>query len=430
MYRDKMKDLCDWKNSSNRKPLIIKGARQVGKTWLIKEFGATKYENLYYFNFEKSKHLRAIFESGFEVDKILIALQAEIAKEINEKDSLIVFDEIQAIPEAITSLKYFCEDAPQYHIIAAGSLLGLSLNNNISFPVGKVNFMNLYPLSFIEFLYANSQDALANILSSKDWDLMKVYKSKYIRLLKHYYYVGGMPEVVKTYNNTYDFSNVRKVQKDILFAYEQDYSKHAPTEIISKIRMLWNTVPSQLAKENRKFIYGQIKKGARAKDYETAITWLNDCGQIFKVHRIKKPNLPLKSYEDLSAFKLFIVDIGLLSAMVDLDSKTIIDSNKIFKEFKGALTEQFVIQQIKSSSEVPVFYWSSERARSEVDFIIQKESEIIPIEVKSEENLQSKSLKVYYQKFNPTTSFRLSMSDYREQDWLINIPLYAVGTIF
>ncbi|MFC2110907.1 ATP-binding protein [Bacteroidota bacterium] len=363
------------------------------------------------------------------IERVIIALQAESGLTIHAENTLLIFDEIQAVPEAITALKYFQEDAPEYHIVAAGSLLGVALHSDISFPVGKVAFMDLFPLSFLEFLDAVGDGAFVDILKSSDWKLVTVYKSKYIERLRQYYYVGGMPEAVLRFSENSSFTEVRIIQKQILDAYEQDFSKHAPIAILPRIWMLWYSIPAQLAKENRKFIYGLIKKGSRAKDYEIALSWLIDCGQVQKVCRITKPALPLKAYEDRNAFKLFLVDIGLLTAMVDIDAKTLLEGNNLFSDFKGALTEQYVLQQLKSNNKYVINYWSAESSTTEVDFVVQFNGIVIPIEVKAEENLQAKSLKVYKEKFSPKISFRTSMSDFRKQDWLINLPLYAISEL-
>lgn len=429
MNRAKLAELIAWKNSTSRKPLIIRGARQVGKTWLMKEFGNTQYDQTVYVNFEKNKRLKALFTDDFDIKRVIVALQAESGLTIHAENTLLIFDEIQAVPEAITALKYFQEDAAEYHILAAGSLLGVALHSGISFPVGKVVFMDLYPLTFLEFLEAIGESALLEILHSADWKLITAYKSKYIERLRQYYYVGGMPEAVLKFSENNNFKEVREIQKQILDAYEHDFSKHAPSEIVPRIRMIWNSIPGQLAKENRKFIYGIIKEGSRAKDYESALSWLIDCGQVHKVCRVTKPAIPLKAYEDRSAFKMFLVDIGLLTAMGDVDAKTLLEGSTIFTEFKGSLTEQYVYQQLNNTNEYVIYYWSAERSTSEIDFLVQYNGLIVPIEVKAEENLQAKSLKVYLEKFSPTVSIRTSMSDFRKQDWLINLPLYAISEL-
>ena len=426
MKRFGLDQLIEWKKSENRKPLIIRGARQVGKTWLIKEFGNTFYDQMVYINFEKNKRIRRVFSEGFEIERIIVSLQAESGIKINQENTLIVFDEIQTVPEAITSLKYFHEDAPGYHIIAAGSLLGIMLNVHASFPVGKVEFMDLYPLSFPEFLEGVGDSGFAEMLKQGDWELITVFKQKYIERLRQYYFVGGMPEAVSEFSKSGDFTAVKKIHEAILEAYQQDFSRHAPVEIVPRIRMLWNSLPAQLAKENRKFIYGIIKEGARAKEYEIALSWLIDCGLLTKVVRVAKPAIPLRAYEDTGAFKLFPVDIGLLGSLCDLEAITLLEGNKVFSEFKGALTELFVLQQLTTLGK-KMYYWSGERSTAEIDFIFQHENRIIPVEVKAEENIQAKSIKVFHKKFDPKVSVRLSMSDYRQQDWLINVPLYAVN---
>ena len=429
MKREAIDELIKWKHSDNRKPLLIRGARQVGKTWLMKSFGNEEYAQCAYVNFESSQHLKNIFEDDFDIKRIVTALQIETGIAIDPGNTLIILDEIQEASGALTSLKYFHENAPEYHIISAGSLLGVALNKPNSFPVGKVEFLNLHPLSFTEFLEALGEQRLLDLLKSDDWPLIKSFKSKYIQLLKQYYYVGGMPEVVLSFSTKNDFSELRNIQKGILAAYEQDFSKHAPNEIVPRIRMLWNSVPGQLAKENKKFIYGAIKHGARAKDYELAMSWLIDCGLIHKVNRVSKPAIPLKAYEDFSAFKLFMVDVGLLGAMADIDIKTLLHGNSVFEEFKGALTEQFVLQQLTIQKDLSTYYWSAENGTAEIDFLIQNNGKIVPIEVKAEENLQAKSLISFCQKYNPATAIRASMSDFRKADWLINLPLYAISEL-
>ena len=330
-------------------------------------------------------------------------------------NTLIILDEIQEAEGGITALKYFCENAPQYHIVAAGSLLGVALHKGVSFPVGKVDFIDIYPTNFTEFLLAMGQQQLLGILIDKNWDLVKTFKPRFIRLLKQYYYTGGMPEVVSSFSNTEDYKKAREIQDKILLAYEQDFSKHAPPEIVPRIRMIWNAIPSQLAKENKKFIYSAVKKGSRAKDFELALSWLTDCGLVYKVNRITKPGIPLKAHEDFNAFKLYMVDVGLLSAMGNINPGTLLQGNAVFEEFKGALTEQFVLQQLIQIPEMAIHYWSSQKSVGEVDFVLQNSGNIYPVEVKAEENLQAKSLKAFYQKNPNTKPVRTSMSDYREE---------------
>jgi len=429
MRREAIKDLIKWKNDVNRKPLIIRGARQVGKTWIMKEFGKSYYEKTAYINFDNNERMESLFSGDFNISRIITALQIESGTFIEANNTLIIFDEVQEVPMALTSLKYFCENAPEYHIIAAGSLLGVALHKGTSFPVGKVDFMDLYPLSFIEFLNAAGQESLVKLIEDCDFQLITSFKGKYIDLLKQYYYIGGMPEAVKSFIEYGDFTKVREIQNRLLMAYEQDFSKHAPNEAVPRIRMLWASIPTQLAKENRKFIYGLIRQGARAREYELAMQWLLDCGLIYKVGRVTKPGLPLMAYQDFNAFKLFVLDIGLLSAMSQLDIKALLDKNRVFEEFKGALTEQYVLQQLITDRNITPFYWTSESSRAEIDFIFQNGMDIIPLEVKAAENLQAKSLKSYCSKYKPDYAVRTSMSDYRKEDWLINIPLYAILTL-
>ncbi len=427
MNRLAIQELITWKNSIIRKPLIIQGARQVGKTWLMKEFGKQEFQNIAYLNFESSSRLREIFISDFNIERIIATIEIEIKQKIDPKNTLLIFDEIQEVERGLTALKYFYEQAPEYHIVAAGSLLGISTKKNNTFPVGKVDFMALFPMSFMEFLDNIGERQLAHQLQNKNWELIAIFHEKLAEILRLYYFIGGMPEVVSNYNDHKNLETVRSIQQKILAGYENDFAKHAPNEIVPRIRLVWNALISQLAKENRKFIYGQIRKGGRAKDFETAINWLVDAGLVLKVNRIEKPTLPLNAYADFDAFKLFLLDIGLLNAIADLDQRILLEKNSILTEFKGALTEQFVCQQLKIKKEL--YYWIATNATAEVDFVLQSQNEIIPIEVKAEENLKSKSLKVYVEKYTPKTAIRMSMSKYREEDWLINVPLYGVSEI-
>ncbi len=426
MERFQLKNLALWKNSGSRKPLIIKGARQVGKTWLMKQFGQREYKTTAYVNFESSKTLSSLFAVDFDIQRIISAIQIETGVQIDAESTLIIFDEIQECDGAITSLKYFCENAPQYHIVAAGSLLGVALHSKVSFPVGKVDFLDLHPLSFGEFLLALGKKSLYDLLVSHDWTLITSFKKKFIELLRQYYFIGGMPEAVYSFSVENDFNRVRDIQLRILTAYENDFSKHAPYEIVPRLRMIWQSVPSQLAKETKKFVYGALKQGARAKEFELAMEWLIDAGLIHKVNRATKPAMPLIAYMEVSAFKIYTLDVGLLGAMGNIDIKTILSGNTIFQEFKGALTEQYVLQQLISCEKLQIYYWATEKSTAEIDFLVQSADNVIPIEVKAEENLQAKSLKSFRQKFNPKVSIRTSMSDYRVDDWLTNVPLYAV----
>lgn len=428
MYRTAIEELMTWKSKANKKPLIIRGARQVGKTWLMKEFGKS-YSQCIYVSFDNNRQMRELFSHGFNLQRIVTGIELYAGEKIDPANALLIFDEIQEVPNALASLKYFNENAPEYQIVCAGSLLGVALHQGTSFPVGKVEFMNLYPLSFSEFLLAMGKGRFAELLKEGDFELVTTFKQTYIDLLRYYYFVGGMPEAVLNFSQNEDFNEVRRIQQRILSAYEQDFSKHAPTEVVPRIRMLWNSIPAQLTKENKKFIYGLIKEGARAKEYELAMLWLADCGLIHKVHRVSAPSIPLKAYEDLKAFKLFLLDVGLLSCMVRLQQSVLLDGNELFKEFKGALTEQYVLQQLKTKHDLEVYYWSSERGNAEIDFVVDDGADVIPVEVKAEVNLQAKSLKVYYDKFKPKRSIRTSMADYKEEDWLLNLPLYAVGNL-
>ena len=429
MYRSAMNELHRWQQKKNKKPLIIRGARQVGKTWLMREFGKIAFKETVYINFDNNAPMKELFSSGMVIDRIVTGLELYAGHKIDAENTLLVFDEVQEVPQALTALKYFNETASQYQIICAGSLLGVALHQGTSFPVGKVDFLDLYPLSFTEFLRAMGKDVYVELLENGDFEMATAFRQEYIDLLKHYYYVGGMPEVVQDFADNRDFNEAREIQQRILAAYEQDFSKHAPHGIVPRIRMLWNSIPAQLTKENKKFIYGLIKEGARAKDYELAMLWLTDCGLVHKVHRVTAPSLPLKAYEDLKAFKLFLVDVGLLSCMVRLRQDTLIAGNELFKEFKGALTEQYVLQQFKTLKGIEAYYWTNERGNAEIDFVIDNGNEVIPVEVKAEVNLQAKSLKTYKEKFGPVRAIRTSMADYKNEGWLLNLPLWATETI-
>ncbi len=430
MERYKVAELLAWKNSRRRKPLVLMGARQVGKTWLLKDFGARYYKQCIYINFEKESTLQDLFDRDFNPERIVQALQIHAQTQIEPKNTLIVFDEIQAVPRGITSLKYFCEDAPEYHVIAAGSLLGMDLHENVSFPVGKVNFMELRPLSFYEFLEAQNEKQLVKILQNGDWKTLEVYHEKLVEQLKWYFYVGGMPEAVETYIKTKDLELVRKVQQEILSSYDADFSKHVPKDMIQRLHSVWNSLPAQLAKENKKFVYGVIREGARAKDYELAIEWLCRCGLFLRARRSSKPSIPLSAYQDLAVFKLFLSDVGLLAAMTSLDARILLEKNRIFTEFKGALTEQYVMQQLRLKADDMIGYWTNERSTAEVDFLVQRGSEIIPVEVKAEVNVHSRSFRMFCDKYKPEKAVRFSMLPYREEDWMTNRPLYAVETPF
>lgn len=400
----------------------------MGKTWLMKEFAKEAYKKCAYVNFEDNDMLRQLFEHDFDIQRIINSIQWTTGVTI-DTDTLIVLDEIQEALRGITALKYFQEKAPEYHVMAAGSLLGIAMHHNDSFPVGKVDFMYLYPLSFFEFLEAVGEKRMVDLLMSKDWQTITMFRAKFEERLRQYYFVGGMPAVVAAFAEDGNLERVRTLQNGILDSYERDFSKHAPAIEVPRIRMVWQSIPAQLSKENRKFIYGVVKEGARAKDFELAIEWLKDAGLIYKVNRCKKGQMPLAAYEDFAAFKIFMSDIGLMGAMSKLPPQSLINGNALFTDFKGALTEQYVMQQLKTSSKLSVYYWSADSSRGEIDFLVQRDSDIIPIEVKAEENLQAKSLRSFIDKNPELHGVRLSMSPYREQDWMTNYPLYSILAI-
>lgn len=424
MERLLLSKLEKWKNKKRRKPLIIQGARQVGKTWIMKEFGNRFFKDVVYINFDNNERMKNVFDIDYDIKRIITALKIEHGKSFKAEDTLLIFDEIQEVPKALTSLKYFCENAPEYAIVAAGSLLGVAMHQGTSFPVGKVDFMHLYPLNFYEFLLAIGEESIAELLDKQDFELINSFSSKYIDLLRKYYYVGGMPEAVQCYVDTDDMQEVRNIQKELLVYYENDFSKHAPKETVPRIQMVWNSIPAQLAKENRKFIYGVVREGARAKDFELAIQWLEDCGLVHKCYRVTKPGMPLISYMEMSSFKLFIIDVGLLAAKGNLPAKILLEGNKIFEEFKGALTEQFIAQEM-CAAEYELYYYSTENSTGEIDFMLQHNCYCIPIEVKAEENLRARSLRAFCDKYTPEIAIRTSMSNYRDQDWMCNVPLFS-----
>lgn len=427
MERYAMKQLVQWNKRKNRKPLIIKGARQVGKTWLMKEFGRRYFKYVAYVNFDNNRHMEDVFAMDYDIERILMAINIETGVKMLPGETLIIFDEVQENPRAIASLKYFCENAPEYAIIAAGSLLGVAIHKGTSFPVGKVDTIELNPLSFREFLEAVGENGLVSLIDTMNVELLEAYHDRYVDWLKKYYFVGGMPEVVASFVENKDFAEVRYLQNQIIEMYEDDFSKHTTELELPRIRMVWNSIPMQLAKENKKFFFGKIKEGARAKDFEIAIEWLQDCGLIKKVYKINKPAIPLKAYMDFSSFKIFLLDVGLLGALSELDAHTILEGNRVFVEFKGALTEQYVLQQLISDTPYTPYYFAEAKSEGEIDFIIQKSTNIVPIEVKAEENLRAKSLKLYCEKYRPEFAIRTSMSNYRKQDWMINMPLWMVS---
>lgn len=429
MERFATQELKKWKEKPNRKPLVLMGARQVGKTWLMKEFGSKHYKNTAYISFYNNSAMKNLFESDYDIKRIIPSLSIEAGFKITPNDILIIFDEIQNAPKAFESLKYFCEEAPEYHIIAAGSLLGVALHQGISYPVGKVDILNLYPLSFREYLYAVDEKLLSDALIAKDFSLIDNFAEKYIYHLKNYYFVGGLPEVVDSFRQNTDYNDVREIQNTILAQYKGDFGKHAGEKELPRINMVWDSIPMQLAKENKKFFFGKMKPGARSSEFEIAIQWLCDSGLIYKVSRVNEPHVPLSAYKDFSAYKLFMLDVGLLGAMSGVDAKSIINGNSLFVEFKGALAEQFVLQELKCSTTYTPYYYGSESATFKQDFLIQKGMDIIPIEVKAETNVRSQSLKAFYDKYSPKLSVRFSLLPYCNQDWMVNIPLYAVCSL-
>lgn len=431
MKRYAITQLKEWKNKKNHKPLILQGARQVGKTWLMKEFGKTEFTKVIYVNFEKDKDIADFFSKDLDAKRIIKNLEIKFEYTIIPQETLIILDEIQECPNALTSLKYFYEDAPQYNIICAGSLLGIYLHSGVSFPVGKVEILYIYPLSFYEFLDALGQEQLCNIIKEQNYSILSSFENKINEFLKYYFYVGGMPEVVDNYIKNKDILNVRKIQRQILSNYERDFSKHVPKITFPKLKLLWESIPNQLAKEHKKFVYNFIKEGARAREYENAMAWLKDCGLVYKVNAITKPAMPLKAYENIFNFKLFISDIGLLSALTKLSVKILLEETSIFTEFKGALTEQYVLQQLKTlnNEDIDIFYWSNENSTAEVDFVIQTDNYIIPVEAKAGLNLKAKSLKSYREQFKPQISIRTSLANYKKTDDLYDIPLYAIESL-
>lgn len=430
MKREIINKLIDWSNLENHKPLILTGARQVGKTWALKEFGRIRFKSIAYVNFEEQKELQNLFSIDFNLTRILITLNTASQTTITPGETLVILDEIQAAEGGLTALKYFCENMPNLHIVAAGSLLGIELHRHTSYPVGKVHQLMLYPMNFREFLLAVGDEHLHSLLVNHQWDVLSTFASQIKERLKQYYFVGGMPEAVKTFATTLDFSQVREIQNDILLSYSRDFSKHAPKEIAPRIKALWETIVSQLAKENKKFIYGAIRSGARSKDYELAIQWLLDCGLCYQIFNISTAQYPLKSVEERDAFKLFVLDVGLLAAMANINISTFLNGNEIFIEFKGAFTEQYVCQQLISATKYgSPHYWTSKTGKAELDFIIQQDNNIVPIEVKAEENLQAKSLKVYIEKYSPKLAIKTSMANFKDNGTVINVPLYQITEI-
>ena len=426
MKRNILSKLIEWKNKKNRKPLIVNGARQVGKTFILKEFGSCYYEKMAYVNCDKNKMLEKIFAQDYNISRILLSLSAILHINIEPENTLIIFDEIQESPTILNSLKYFCEDAPQYHVVVAGSLLGISLHRDSSFPVGKVDMMKMYPMTFDEFLMAIGEQPLVDVLATRDFSIIDSLSIRLIDCLRQYYYVGGMPAAVAEFAETRNLEEVRNIQKQILFDYRRDFSKHAPVQEVPRINMVWDSIPAQLAKENKKFIFGALKKGARASEFEIAIQWLLDAGLIYQINRISTPSIPLKFYEEMSVFKLFVLDIGLMGAMSDAPAESVIVADTLFKEYKGAFTELFVLTQL-ITEDLPIYYYSSNDSRVEIDLVVQKGATVIPIEIKAEENVHAKSLRTFIGKHPELKGLRISMMPYQDQEWMENRPLYAVG---
>ena len=426
MQRVILQKFIEWKSFSDRKPLIVNGARQVGKTWLLREFARTEYAKEAYIICRKNDIVRQIFTQDFDVNRILRALRALSGVDITPGDTLIVLDEVQDVPEVLEALKYFCEEAPEYHIAVAGSLLGISLHNGVSYPVGKVNEINVYPMNFEEFVLAKGETEVFKLIVNRDYMTMNLIHEKMVDLLRQYYYVGGMPEAVKKYVESDSLIEVRRIQKEILNGYELDLSKHAPKEQVPRIRMVWKSIPSQLFKDNKKFIYGALRKGAKANDFEIAIQWLVDSGLVYKVPKCTKPALPLDVYEDLSSFKLYMLDVGLLGAMVNTEPVQVLINNNVFVEYKGGMTEQYVLQQMKSHGVSPIYYHKTDDSRLELDFVIQYNAKLLPIEVKAEGNVRANSLTALLVKNPDLKAVRFSMLPYKEQGQLECLPLYAV----
>jgi predicted AAA+ superfamily ATPase len=427
MKRELTDKLQTWKDSPSRKPLILQGARQVGKTWLSKEFGRLSFERVAYFNFEENAHLASLFSGDLDIDRLLVGLRIESAARIEPGTTLIIFDEVQECPRALTSLKYFAENAPEYHIVAAGSLLGLAMHHGTSFPVGKVDFIDLFPLSFSEYLIALEESELARLLVSRDWKMIELFREKLTGHLRTYLCLGGMPEIVHSFIETRDMNQARTLQKKLLAAYEQDFSKYAEVQLVPRIRAIWKSIPAQLSREQKKFVYGLVREGARAREYKMALEWLCDAGLLHKVFRVSRPGVPLKAYQTQNAFKLYMLDVGLLAAHAGLPLQALLNGNVLFEEFKGALSGQYASQELRLQSNLTVSYWASDNSQAEVDFLLQDDHAVYPLEIKASENLQAKSLKSYRDRYSPLRSFRSSLSGYREESWLTNIPLYALS---
>lgn len=428
MYRKIIERLKEWRASDDRKPLVLLGARQVGKTWLMKEFGQTCYDSMAYLNCDNEPLAKDLFNTDYSIPRILLAIQAITGVKVEPGRTLIVIDEIQEAPRGLHSLKYFCENAPEYHVVAAGSLLGVTLGQKESFPVGKVNMLQVHPMDFEEFMVATGNEALLDSMYQGDWTLLDMLDTKYQELLRQYYFVGGMPEVVKQYVLHQDLKQVRVIQSEIMESYRKDVAKHASKSEAVRITQVLDAIVSQLTKENKKFIYGVIRKGARAAQYELAIQWLIDAGIVYKVPRISTIKTPLKVYEDVEAFKLFLLDCGLFGLLADAPANQVLTNKNIFKEYKGAFTEQYVFQQLEALNIHP-HYWSNDTTPAEIDFVIQAGGRAIPVEVKAEGNVRAKSMSEYIKNHpdDQLKGLRISMRGYVDQDWMENIPLYAIA---
>lgn len=429
MYRNIVEQLKEWKDKARRKPLVLAGARQVGKTYILRKFGEQEFANVAYINCDDNELAKDLFARDYDMQRIILAIGAITGQSIEAGKTLIILDEIQEAPRGLSVLKYFCENAPQYHVAVAGSLLGITMHRGESFPVGKVDVLHIYPMTFDEFLLAKGKKQMVDLLRSKDWDTIKLLRGEYIKALREYYFVGGMPEAVREFVESNDAVKVREIQNNILYAYRKDISKHVPVSESNRINMVWQSMPSQLAKENKKFVYGVAKPGGRAKDFEVAIQWLLDAGLVYKAERVQQPKMPLKFYVDIAAFKLFLLDCGLLGAMSETPPEKLLVAENGMEESKGAFTENYVMSQLVATRSMSVFYYSND-AKLEIDFLIQHNGMIVPVEAKAEENLRSKSLSVFVSSYAGMHGLRFSMSDYREQDWLTNVPLYAVSTYF
>lgn len=430
MERTILEQLKTWKNSPYRKPLILAGARQGGKTYILKEFGKREYDNVAYINCDGNSEIANVFAEDYDMQRVLMVIGAIAKQPILPGKTLIILDEIQELRKGLSSLKYFCENAPEYHVAVAGSLLGVAMHQGESAPVGKVDIIRLYPMSFEEFLLAKGEAQMLQILRSRDWQTISMLHEKYVKILREYYFVGGMPEAVKTFLATNDANEVRNVQNNILFVYRSDMSKHVSTNEAARISMVWQSIPSQLAKENKKFVYGAVRPGARAKDFELAIQWLVDAGLTYRISRVREVGVPLKFYEDMSAFKLFLLDVGLLGALSEMEPSQMLISSKVMTESKGAFSENYVLCQLLCQQSIYTYYYSREDSRLEIDFLAQHKGVVSPIEVKAEENLRSKSLSAFISANPQLKAIRFSMLPYKEQDWMRNIPLYAVEESF